>query len=84
MGCRSVSRRQLQIQLFDDRLELVAEQLVGARQAALLVEGGVLQVADVHADAAGDVVADGFQPAALLGGEVAAGGLLHGHPALEA
>ena len=59
-------RHQLQVELFEQAEEFIPKQLVCLAEAALLVEGGVLEVAHLHADAARDVVADGLQPTHLL------------------
>ena len=62
------SRHKLQVELFEQAGQVFAEEVVGAAQAAPLVEGGVLEVAQLHADAARDVVSDGLQPGYLLTG----------------
>jgi hypothetical protein len=42
---------------------------MGFTQAAALAEGGVVEIIGLDADRGGDVVADKFEPGALLGSE---------------
>lgn len=75
--------RQLQVQFLQQRVQPVAEEGMGAADAAALDEGCALEIGGFDADVAGDVVLDVLQPLPLIAGEGAAGDFLGHQPAPE-
>ena len=63
----SRSHRELLVQLIEQNWQLVPKQFIGFAQATELVERDAVEVVLVDAQAGGEVVFDGDQPAARSG-----------------
>src|SRR5450631_3640466 len=78
------SCRQHLIKFIEQLGQILTEKLMGFAETAALVEGGVIEVGRLNAEAGGDVVADESEPGALVGVKGGTCFVLLCEPALKA